>query len=269
LIDGQSDDLCAYPHLDTKGRRAVKVFISWSGEPSRSIARALTEWLRPVVQHIDPWMSDERIRSGTRWREVIGKVLDATDFGIICLTRANQHEPWLVFEAGALAKRLDVARVVPLCIDMAPSDITGPLEGWQGNRLEKEGMRRLVYDLNDATGQPVPQVGLGNVFDAMWPQLESATEKARDVTPGSDESDRTEKDMLAELVERTRRIEDSLPPPVVFGNTAFTSVPTGYVTTTAKYSTGEPEQLRTIRIAGRDWSFPAGAEEPQIRPQRP
>jgi hypothetical protein len=135
----------------------MRVFISWSGEPSRLIARALTEWLRPVVQHIEPWMSDEQIRSGTRWREVIGKALDGTDFGIICLTRSNQHEPWLVFEAGALAKRLEVARLVPLFIDLAPSDVTGPLEGWQGQRLDREGVRRLVFDLNEAADKSVPE----------------------------------------------------------------------------------------------------------------
>jgi hypothetical protein len=156
-------------------------------------------------------MSDEQIRSGTRWREVIGKALDSTDFGIICLTRANQHEPWLVFEAGALAKRLDVARLVPLFIDVASSEVTGPLEGWQGQRLDREGVRRLVYDLNEAADRSVPEGSLGDLFDAMWPQLESAVNAAKALAPDSDESNRSEKDMLAELVDRTRRIEDLLP----------------------------------------------------------
>jgi hypothetical protein len=39
----------------------MRVFISWSGEPSRSIARALDGWLESVVQHVDAWMSDEEI----------------------------------------------------------------------------------------------------------------------------------------------------------------------------------------------------------------
>jgi hypothetical protein len=169
----------------------MRVFISWSGEPSRLIAKALTEWLRPVVQHIEPWMSDEQIRSGTRWREVIGKALDGTDFGIICLTRSNQHEPWLVFEAGALAKRLEVARLVPLFIDLAPSDVTGPLEGWQGQRLDREGVRRLVFDLNEAADKSVPEGSLGGLFDAMWPQLETAIDEAVEGAPLSQEALRT------------------------------------------------------------------------------
>lgn len=39
----------------------VKVFIGWSGEQSRSVAQALRGWLRTVVQHVEPWMSDEDI----------------------------------------------------------------------------------------------------------------------------------------------------------------------------------------------------------------
>lgn len=116
----------------------VRVFISWSGEPSRSIAQALRDWLPSVVQHIEPWMSDEEIKSGTRWTDEVMKALDGTGYGIICVTAANQHQPWLIFEAGALAKRVgeDIARVVPLCIDLKSTEITGPLTTFQARKLD-------------------------------------------------------------------------------------------------------------------------------------
>ena len=41
----------------------MRVFISCSGEQSRSIALAFRAWLPMVVQHVEPWMSKEDIGS--------------------------------------------------------------------------------------------------------------------------------------------------------------------------------------------------------------
>jgi hypothetical protein len=105
------------------------------------IAKALDGWLESVVQHVDAWMSDEEIGSGQRWNEAIAHSLDETDFGIVCVTRANQHAPWLIFEAGAVAKSVKKGRVVPLYIDLLSTDITGPLEAFQGRSLDENGPR--------------------------------------------------------------------------------------------------------------------------------
>jgi hypothetical protein len=182
----------------------VKVFISWSGEPSRSIARALDRWLESVVQAVDVWMSDEEIGSGARWNDAIAKSLSETNFGIVCLTRENQHKPWLIFEAGALAKSVAAARVVPLCIDLSPAEVTGPLEAFQARELNEAGMRRLVHDLSAASENPKE---LGAVFDAMWPQLEAAVTETINATPTDTEPRRSADDMLEELVERMRHMD--------------------------------------------------------------
>ena len=36
----------------------MKIFISWSGAQSQYIAGILRWWLRRVIQHLDPWMSE-------------------------------------------------------------------------------------------------------------------------------------------------------------------------------------------------------------------
>jgi len=189
----------------------VKVFISWSGEPSQSIACALHGWLPLVVQHVEPWMSNEEIESGMRWNDEIAEALDRTDFGIVCVTASNQHKPWLMFEAGALAKRLQIGRVVPLCIDLAPAEVTGPLAAFQGRRLDKSGMGKLVQDIMTAGQKSFPSESLAELFDAMWKKLELKVDETRRRIPSPQTPQRTAQEMLEELVERVRRLDRGYP----------------------------------------------------------
>ena len=92
---------------------SLDVFISWSGQRSKALALQLHDWLKAVVQRANPWMSERDIGAGQRWNEQISARLKDTHFGIICLTPENLNAPWLLFEAGAVAKALDLARVVP------------------------------------------------------------------------------------------------------------------------------------------------------------
>ncbi len=64
-----------------------------------------------------------------------------TDFGILCLTRENLEQPWILFEAGALAKRVqDNARVVPYLIDdISFAELDPPLGLFQANKSDREG----------------------------------------------------------------------------------------------------------------------------------
>jgi TIR domain len=207
----------------------VKVFISWSGEPSKSIARALDSWLEEVVQAVDAWMSDAEITSGARWNDAIAKSLSETNFGIVCVTRANQHAPWLIFEAGALAKSVETARVVPLCIDLSPAEVTGPLVAFQARELNEAGMRRLVHDLSASSENPKD---LGAVFDAMWPQLEAAVMEAINAAPPDTEPRRSAEAMLEELVERVRRLDrrtEDQEPKLLFRKTGEVVFTMGYV----------------------------------------
>ena len=63
----------------------MKVFIRWSGERSKAVAEALQEWLRRVVQAVDPWISSEMTK-GVRWSPEIVARLEESKVDIICLT---------------------------------------------------------------------------------------------------------------------------------------------------------------------------------------
>ena len=45
----------------------MKIFISWSGERSRTVATALRNWLPYIFQDADPWVSSRDINAGSRW----------------------------------------------------------------------------------------------------------------------------------------------------------------------------------------------------------
>jgi lambda repressor-like predicted transcriptional regulator len=100
-----------------------------------------------------------------------------------------------------------LARVVPLCIDLSPAEVTGPLAAFQARELNEAGMKRLVQDLSAASENPKD---LGTVFEAMWPQLEAAVTEAINAAPADTEPRRSPDDMLKELVERIRRIDREL-----------------------------------------------------------
>ena len=84
----------------------MKVFITWSGKKSKAVALALREWIPDVLNNIEAWMSEIDIGAGRRWSEAIALELGVTNCGIICLTKSNLNQPWILFEAGALAKSI-------------------------------------------------------------------------------------------------------------------------------------------------------------------
>jgi hypothetical protein len=150
----------------------MKVFISWSGPTSRDVAVALRDWLPLVIQEVQPYVSSEDIDPGARWSGDIAVQLDDTDFGILCVTRDNVSTPWLNFEAGALSKSVERARVVPFLVDLGPSDIPrGPLAQFQAVQPTKADLLRLIRGMNDFCSA-LPADRLENTVDVWWPHLE-------------------------------------------------------------------------------------------------
>src|SRR5882672_5473884 len=105
----------------------MKVFISWSGARSKAVAELLKIWIKSVLQATDPWISTKDIDRGSIWfAEIYGRLAESP-MGIFCLTAENKNAPWILFEAGALAKGAPENRVYTLLIDLRPADIEGPL----------------------------------------------------------------------------------------------------------------------------------------------
>ncbi len=175
----------------------MRVFISWSGNKSNVVAKNLRNWLKLVIQTIDPWMSDDDILPGQRWGASLGSQLSESDVGIVCLTSDNLDSPWILFEAGALAKSLDNSQVIPLLIGIKPLDLPAPLSIFQSVTFNKNGIKKLVDTLRKIdSSSKINDTEFEKIFEQMWPLFDtSILEESTKETPS--QSDR---DILEELL---------------------------------------------------------------------
>ena len=148
----------------------MRIFLSWSGKRSRSIAAALKSWLPDVIVNVETWMSDHDIAAGKRWGVELDKELETCNFGILCLTPENVTAPWLLYEAGSLAKLVASSRVVPYLL--AKPNVTGPLSQFQGVDADKEGTLKLIRGINQILDKPLPDDRINRIFERAWPDLE-------------------------------------------------------------------------------------------------
>jgi hypothetical protein len=187
----------------------MRIFISWSGPLSQKVAKALRRFFPDVIQDLEPFFSTDDIEEGAQWSPAISESLEQTSLGIICVTRENQREPWLNFEAGALAKVMSESRVIPLAIDLKLAEIERPLGTFQGAVFSEESLRKILVTLNGRRTKPLDADRLNRQFNFAWPNLRDAVETARRQTgpTGSLTSPaRDHGDMLEEILSTVRGI---------------------------------------------------------------
>jgi len=185
---------------------ATKVFISWSGELSGKLGEALRKWLPSVLQYVKPYFTPDDIEKGAKWDTDIAHELDEANIGLICLTRENTEKAWIIFEAGALSKSFEKSRVCTILFNLEPTDLKGPLAGFQTTRFNRVDFRRLIETVNEGAGEDrlEPRV-LEEVFEMWWPKLEG---QVNDIMASHVESDpaetRSDRDILVEALELVR-----------------------------------------------------------------
>jgi len=190
----------------------MKVFISWSGPRSRSVAELLNDWTKCVLQATRPWLSTRDIDRGALWFSEIHDQLKDTSVGIVCLTQANRNRPWILFESGALAKGLSSNRVCTFLIDLKPSDLEDPLAQFNHTMPERSSMWELIRTLNNCLStNALDERILEQVFDTYWTQFETKFAKILQQNPESEKSEpRPKEDILAEILENTRHMHSRL-----------------------------------------------------------
>ena len=184
----------------------MRVFVSWSGERSREVAKAFRDWLPLVLHYAEPWVSDADIEAGERWAQSVAGELAASTFGVVCVTSENVNSPWVLFEAGALAKSLESSKVIPLLLDLDFSDISGPLAQFQAKKLNRAGVLEVVLSIQASSDQQIPEQRARQLFEALWPDLEQRIGDIPDRAP-TERHVRPQNEILEELVASVRSVD--------------------------------------------------------------
>lgn len=189
----------------------MKIFISWSGERSKQVAVLLKDWLQHVNHIIKPWMSSHDIDNGAVWFNEISNQLAETKIGIACLTNENKDKPWILFEAGALAKGLSSTRVCTFLIDLSPNDLGNPLAQFNHSFPTKENMFKLIKSINRELGDLAMIDAIQtNVFETFWPQFEESFELIIKGTHSVKTEKRSSEETLEEILSSVRLIEKQI-----------------------------------------------------------
>jgi hypothetical protein len=183
----------------------MKIFISWSGNQSQAIGKALSDWIPNVLQSVEPWISTENLKKGMRWAEELFKVLENSRVGIFCLTPSNVTSPWIAFEAAACSTKV-AGKVYTLLYGLKSADITGPLIAFNHTLIEKDDVFRLMRDLNSELDMPLKDEQLKNAFEMWWPKLEESLDCIPEELNEELLVKRNSNEMVAENLELARNI---------------------------------------------------------------
>lgn len=172
----------------------MKIFISWSSKSkeSREFADYLKKWLPYIfTNHIEFFMSTEITKGAPGFCEIMHH-LKTSDFGIICLTKANLKNSWINFETGGLLDK----NPCTVLIGLNSSDLEPPIGEFQCTNLNKEDIWILIQNINEKLENPMDSQLLKDLFEKNYPELglkineinESLIESSRDI---SDENSST------------------------------------------------------------------------------
>ena len=170
----------------------MRIFICWSEEKSKQIALALQVWLpKALPKGVEPPFVSQDIPKGSRWFEAVGTHLEEAQAGIICLTPDNLSSPWIHYEAGALAHRLERAQarrtpgqagvIFTFLHGVSPAELKGPLEAYQSTTSDEADTYRLVLSIAGMMRKSTVSLQDFEVwkhdFDSRWKSLWSELER--------------------------------------------------------------------------------------------
>lgn len=193
----------------------MRIFASWSGQASREIAIILKEWIPNVLQDADVYVSSQDIGKGERWLNNVNSNLQDHNFGISIVTAENYVAPWILFEAGALAKSLN-GRIIPLLCGIDTISMPNhPLTQFQyAVAPGKEEVFRFIQDINQVSDRPLHDERLKATFEKWFPDFEKAYDSVELAKTPKDQSKKADfgavEAVLSELMREVRDLRSQI-----------------------------------------------------------
>jgi hypothetical protein len=188
----------------------MKIFLSWAGLRSKHVAVTLKTFLKRNLQALEPWISVD-IEKGEVWDESIHNALRSSKAGIICLTSDSINSKYCHYEAGAIGV-IKNAKVFTFLYEVEHTEIKQPLSRFQHTIAEKDDMLKLLQVLNKELSESkevhLTEKELEEGLDFHWPWL--VTELIKTPITGSEPPKRTIDDMVKEIVESVRTIDNTV-----------------------------------------------------------
>ena len=129
------------------------IFLSWSKELSLKLAKRTASLLSDVFKTDTVyWISTEGIENGDFISSSIKEGLNKCNNAVLFLTIDNINNPWINFEAGAIAYKSNDAHIWPFAFNL---DISGdfsysPFASRQATKLNKEDVIKLLESIYKA-----------------------------------------------------------------------------------------------------------------------
>ena len=174
----------------------MSVFICWSGGRSHEVAHAVRALLQSALprlvggeEKIQVSISDE-IEKGVAWFESIIERLRSARAGVVCMTFENVDNPWLHFEAGALAQRVAGARpgdpagarpqdprLFTLLHGLTGAALKGPLGAYQATSTTKPDLASMIRSIAQVLAGRELAATLECIAEDEWKTFQEALEK--------------------------------------------------------------------------------------------
>jgi hypothetical protein len=152
-----------------RSTNSARVFLSWSGESSRLVAKALSAGMQQLSERLEPWLSED-LEPGAEWASTLVPQIRKAKLAVLCLTRRNVGAVWIAFETGAYYGSRLRKGVVPYLLDIQPAELTFPLGLFQSVTADWLGTKSLfarVGELVELDASVVEE----RLASTIWPQL--------------------------------------------------------------------------------------------------